>query len=83
MQLLLPMVRDMAKSQTVEVGMGAGLEFEDVGNKRWLRTGMFCLRGARVAQGRMMCLQLCQWPLWSKLRLGLDLQISSEALGNA
>lgn len=36
MQLLLAMVRDMAESQMVEVGMSAGLEFEDMGNKRWL-----------------------------------------------
>lgn len=84
MQLLLPMVRDMTWSQMVEVGMSAGLEFEDMGNKRWLRTGMFCSGwGVRVAQDGLVCLQLCQRLFWSKLRLGLDLQISWEALGKA
>lgn len=69
--------------QTVEMGMSAGLEFEDMNNKRWLRTGMFCSRGARVAQDGMVCLQLCQRLFWSKLQLGLDLQISWEALRKA
>lgn len=53
------------------------------GDKRWPGAGTFA-RGVRgwCVRGWCAC-SSCQWPCWSKLRLGLDLQISWETFGKA